>query len=162
MTETRAGPAVEVEGLTFRYRRAKEPAIRDVSLTVSPGEVVLVAGPSGCGKSTLIRAINGLIPHAYSGDLEGSVKVDGRSTMELKLRDLARTVGTVLQDPAKQIVGATVESELAFGPENLGVPREEIRERIREVAEQAGIQRLLARDERAREASASYWPWRAS
>ena len=71
MTETRAGPAVEVEGLTFRYRRATEPAIRDVSLTVSPGEVVLVAGPSGCGKSTLIRAINGLIPHAYSGDLEG-------------------------------------------------------------------------------------------
>ena len=75
--------------------------------------------------------------------------MDGRSTMELKLRDLARTVGTVLQDPAKQIVGATVESELAFGPENLGVPREEIRERIREVAEQAGIQRPSARDERA-------------
>jgi energy-coupling factor transport system ATP-binding protein len=149
VTETRAGPAVEVEGLTFRYRRATEPAIRDVSLTVSPGEVVLVAGPSGCGKSTLIRAINGLIPHAYSGDLEGSVKVDGRSTTELKLRDLARTVGTVLQDPAKQIVGATVESELAFGPENFGVPREEIRERIREVAEQAGIQRLLGRETNA-------------
>jgi energy-coupling factor transport system ATP-binding protein len=63
-------------------------------------------------------AINGLIPHAYSGDLEGSVRIDGQSTTELKLRDLARTVGTVLQDPAKQIVGATVESELAFGPEN--------------------------------------------
>ena len=57
-------PLVEVDGLTFRYRRATEPAIRDVSLTVAPGEVVLVAGPSGCGKSTLIRAINGLIPHA--------------------------------------------------------------------------------------------------
>ena len=146
MTEPAPGPIVEVDGLTFRYRRATEPAIRDVSLTVSSGEVVLVAGPSGCGKSTLIRAINGLIPHAYSGDLTGSVKVDGQSTTELKLRDLARTIGTVLQDPAKQIVGATVEAELAFGPENMGVPREEIRDRIREVAEQAGIQKLLGRE----------------
>jgi len=146
VTEPAPGPIVEVEGLTFRYRRATEPAIRDVSLTVSAGEVVLVAGPSGCGKSTLIRAINGLIPHAYSGDLTGTVRVDGQSTSELKLRDLARTIGTVLQDPAKQIVGAMVESELAFGPENMGTPREEIRERIREVAEQAGIQKLLGRE----------------
>lgn len=146
MTEPAPGPIVEVEGLTFRYRRATEPAIRDVSLTVSAGEVVLVAGPSGCGKSTLIRAINGLIPHAYSGDLTGTVRVDGQSTSELKLRDLARTIGTVLQDPAKQIVGAMVESELAFGPENMGTPREEIRERIREVAEQAGIEKLLGRE----------------
>jgi energy-coupling factor transporter ATP-binding protein EcfA2 len=139
-------PLVEVEGLTFRYRRASEPAIRDVSLTVAPGEVVLVAGPSGCGKSTLIRAINGLIPHAYSGDLEGTVRVAGGLTTELKLRDIARTVGTVLQDPAKQIVGATVESELAFGPENQGLPRAEIVERIRAVAAQAGIEPLLGRE----------------
>ena len=137
---------VEVDGLTFRYRRASEPAIRDVSLSVAAGEVVLVAGPSGCGKSTLIRAINGLIPHAYSGDLSGTVRIDGRATTEVKLRDLALDVGTVLQDPAKQIVGATVEAELAFGPENLGVPRDEIRDRIREVAEQAGIQKLLGRE----------------
>ena len=141
-----APPLVEIDGLTFRYRRASEPAIRDVSLTVQPGEVVLVAGPSGCGKSTLIRAINGLIPHAYSGELEGTVRVEGGLTTELKLRDIARTVGTVLQDPAKQIVGATVESELAFGPENQGVPRSEILERIREVAAQAGIEGILGRE----------------
>jgi energy-coupling factor transport system ATP-binding protein len=140
------GPLVEVEGLTFRYRRATEPAIRDVSLAVQPGEVVLVAGPSGCGKSTLIRAINGLIPHAYSGELAGTVRVEGQLTAELKLRDIARTVGTVLQDPAKQIVGATVESELAFGPENLGLPREEIRELIRSVGARAGIESLLGRE----------------
>ncbi|MFL5685132.1 MAG: ABC transporter ATP-binding protein [Chloroflexota bacterium] len=146
MTEPAPRPIVEVDGLTFRYRRATEPAIRDVSLAVSPGEIVLIAGPSGCGKSTLIRAINGLIPHAYSGDLTGSVMVDGQSTTELKLRDLARSIGTVLQDPAKQIVGATVEAELAFGPENMGVPRDEIRDRIREVADQAGIERLLGRE----------------
>jgi energy-coupling factor transport system ATP-binding protein len=143
---TAAAPLVAVDALTFRYRRATEPAIRDVSLTVAPGEIVLVAGPSGCGKSTLIRAINGLIPHAYTGELSGEVRVAGRPTTELKLRDIAHTVGTVLQDPAKQIVGATVEAELAFGPENMGVPREEIRERIREVAIQAGIEPLLGRE----------------
>jgi energy-coupling factor transporter ATP-binding protein EcfA2 len=140
------GPLVEVDGLTFRYRRASEPAIRDISLTIAPGEVVLVAGPSGCGKSTLIRAINGLIPHAYPGEMSGSVMVDGRPTTELKLRDIALTVGTVLQDPAKQIVGATVESELAFGPENLAMPRDAMLVRLREVAVQAGIEPLLGRE----------------
>jgi energy-coupling factor transporter ATP-binding protein EcfA2 len=145
VTEAPPPPIVDIEGLTYRYRRATEPAIRDVSLTIEPGEVLLVAGPSGCGKSTLIRAINGLIPHAYPGDLAGVVRIDGEATTDLKLRDIARTVGTVLQDPAKQIVGATVEAELAFGPENIGMPRQEIRDRIREVAQQAGIERLLGR-----------------
>jgi energy-coupling factor transport system ATP-binding protein len=139
-------PLVQVDDLTFRYRRATEPAIREVSLAVESGEVLLVAGPSGCGKSTLIRAINGLIPHAYPGELSGSVRLAGRPTTELKLRDIALTVGTVLQDPAKQIVGAAVEAELAFGPENLGVPREEIRDLINQVSEQAGIVPLLGRE----------------
>jgi energy-coupling factor transport system ATP-binding protein len=146
VTQPAPGPLVEVDGLTFRYRRASDPAIRDISLTIAPGEVVLVAGPSGCGKSTLIRAINGLIPHAYPGEMSGVVRVEGRPTVDLKLRDIALTVGTVLQDPAKQIVGATVESELAFGPENLATPREDIRTRLREVAAQAGIEPLLGRE----------------
>lgn len=139
-------PLIEVERLTFRYRRAAQPAIRDLSLTVSPGEVILVAGPSGCGKSTLIRAMNGLIPHAYSGELAGRVLVDGRPAAELPLRDIARVVGTVLQDPAKQIVGATVEAELAFGPENIGLPRSEIRDRIGRVADQTALGALLGRE----------------
>ncbi len=144
-----SGPLVDIAGLTFRYRRATEPAIRDVSFAVHPGEVMLIAGPSGCGKSTLIRAINGLIPHAYPGDLGGTVSVAGRLTTETKLRDIAQTIGTVLQDPAKQIVGATVEAELAFGPENLGIPRDEIRARIDEVAVRAGIESLLGRETHA-------------
>ena len=139
-------PVVRIDNLTFRYRRASEPAIRDIDLIVEAGEVLLVAGPSGCGKSTLIRAINGLIPHAYPGELAGTVRIDGRLTTELRLRDLAARIGTVLQDPAKQIVGATVEAELAFGPENLGTDRTEIRARIGAVAERAGIQNLLGRE----------------
>jgi energy-coupling factor transport system ATP-binding protein len=146
MTTPGDAPLVEVERLTFRYRRATEPAVHDLSLSLRPGEVVLVAGPSGCGKSTLIRAMNGLIPHAYPGELSGVVRIEGRPTTELRLREIAGTVGTVLQDPAKQIVGATVEAELAFGPENLGLPRDEIRARIGAVIERAGIVGLSGRE----------------
>src|SRR3990170_1593431 len=127
-------PLLEIESLTFRYRRATKPALRDLSLTLQDGEVLLVAGPSGCGKSTLIRAINGLIPHSYRGDLRGRVLVDGHSVARVRLRDLAELVGTVLQDPRKQLVASTVEGELAFGPENLAVPRAEIRRRLIEIA----------------------------
>jgi energy-coupling factor transport system ATP-binding protein len=143
---TSDGPLVEVDGLTFRYRRATEPAIRDISLTIEPGEILLVAGPSGCGKSTLIRAINGLIPHAYPGELAGRVTVAGEEVAKQPLRATSLAVGTVLQDPARQIVGATVESELAFGPENHGMDRAEIRDRIRDVAARVRIEHLLGRD----------------
>jgi energy-coupling factor transporter ATP-binding protein EcfA2 len=139
-------PLVEVDDLTFRYRRATEPALRNVSLRIEPGEVLLIAGPSGCGKSTLIRALNGLIPHAYRGELSGSVRIGGRSTTELRLREISQVIGTLLQDPAKQIVGATVEAELAFGPENLGVSPGEIRERIGEVVADTGIAHLAGRE----------------
>jgi energy-coupling factor transport system ATP-binding protein len=140
-----AAPLVEVDDLTFRYRRASEPALRDVTLRIEPGEVLLVAGPSGCGKSTLIRALNGLIPHAYRGDLTGSVRVAGRLTTELRLRELARLVGTVLQDPRKQLVASTIRGELAFGPENLAVPPDEIDRVMTAVVRRAGIEHLVPR-----------------
>jgi energy-coupling factor transporter ATP-binding protein EcfA2 len=140
------GPLLEIDSLTFRYRRATQPAIRDLSLTMERGEVLLVAGPSGCGKSTLIRAINGLIPHAYSGEMAGEVRLAGVATGKLRLREIALTVGTLLQDPAKQIVGSTTEAELAFGPENLGWLPSEIRARIDEVVPQAAITSLAGRE----------------
>lgn len=140
------GPLLEIEELTFRYRRASEPAIRGVSLAVDPGEVVLLAGPSGCGKSTLIRAMNGLIPHAYRGELRGAVRIAGRASVEMRLREISLLVGTVLQDPAKQILGATVEAELAFGPENLGVGRHEILARIGRVVRQTDLESLAGRE----------------
>ncbi len=139
------GSLVEVDDLTFRYRRGTEPAIRDVTLSIERGEVLLVAGPSGCGKSTLIRALNGLIPHAYRGEISGSVRIAGSSTRELRLRDLARLVGTVLQDPRKQLVASTVRGELAFGPENLGIPAAEINGTLETVVARAEIQHLAER-----------------
>jgi energy-coupling factor transport system ATP-binding protein len=140
------GPLLEIESLTFRYRRATEPAIRDLTLSLAAGEVLLVAGPSGCGKSTLIRAINGLIPHAYPGEMSGVVRLAGKQTAEMRLREISLSVGTLLQDPAKQIIGSTVESELAFGPENLGWTSEAIRARIAEVSGEAGIGTLAGRE----------------
>ena len=140
-----SAPLIEVDDLTFQYRRATTPALRNVSLRVEPGEVLLVAGPSGCGKSTLIRAINGLIPHSYRGELSGAVRIAGRATTELRLRELATLVGTVLQDPRKQLVASTVRGELAFGPENLAVAPEEINRMLGVIAGRAGIERLLDR-----------------
>jgi energy-coupling factor transport system ATP-binding protein len=138
-------PLLEVERLSFRYRRATEPALRDVSFRLRAGEVLLVAGPSGCGKSTLIRALNGLIPHSYRGEMSGGVRLEGATTADRRLRELATVVGTVLQDPAKQVVASTVVGELAFGPENLGMPPHEIGRRIDEVSSAAEIRELLAR-----------------
>jgi energy-coupling factor transport system ATP-binding protein len=116
-----------------------------VSLAVAPGEVLLVAGPSGCGKSTLIRALNGLIPHSYRGELTGRVLVGGLDTAVTPLRGLASVVGTVLQDPARQVVASTVQAELTFGPENLGVERAEIGRRLARVAIESGLEPLMPR-----------------
>ncbi|WP_214410684.1 ABC transporter ATP-binding protein [Sphaerisporangium fuscum] len=136
---------IEVRDVTVRYLSTGRTALGPVSFTVSSGDLMLVSGPSGCGKSTLLRLVNGLIPHAYRAEVEGEVIVGGRPVTGRTIRDLSSVVGTMLQDPRKQIVGTTVTAELAFGPENLGLPREEIRRRITEVAERLGITHLLDR-----------------
>jgi energy-coupling factor transport system ATP-binding protein len=138
-------PVVSVEGLSFSYRRRTEHALRDVTFDVAPGEILLVAGPSGCGKSTLIRVLNGLIPHSYRGELIGRARVGGLDTAVTPLRGLASVVGTVLQDPARQVVASTVQAELTFGPENLGVERAEIGRRLAGVAIESGLEPLMAR-----------------
>src|SRR3712207_1789047 len=106
---------ITVEHLSFRYRRAREPALFDVSLEIYPGEVLLIAGPSGCGKSTLLRCLNGLIPRTYRGEIEGSITIAGRDAQEMSLAEIAGLAGTVLQDPERQIVASHVLEEVAFG-----------------------------------------------
>lgn len=152
---TDISPAVYVQGLSFRYRSATDDedgpstadaqsyprAIEDISFELLAGELMLIAGPSGCGKSTLLKCLNGLIPHSYKGALSGEIRLDGRSTRGLSLLELARHVGTMLQDPDKQILGSTVEQEIAFGMENLGVPRKQMLQRIREVLAQLHLER---------------------
>ena len=119
--------------------------MRDFSLLVNDGEIVILAGPSGCGKSTLLRAVNGLIPHMYPGEYSGEVLVAGTSVKDSAMRDLAQKVGLLFQDPENQIFMFSVERDIAFGLENLGVGREEMRERVDGAMRLLGISELAAR-----------------
>jgi energy-coupling factor transport system ATP-binding protein len=122
---TKPHPLV-VEDLTFSYRDREENAIHNISFSVNPGEILLVAGASGCGKTTLIRCINGLIPRSYKGKLTGHVFVHGKDSRKWPLSRTSQQIGTVLQDPERQILGTKVLNEVAFGLENLGMSRDEI------------------------------------
>jgi energy-coupling factor transport system ATP-binding protein len=137
---------VSVRQLSFTYRRTHTPALIDISLEVRPGEVLLIAGPSGCGKSTLLRCLNGLIPTTYSGEMWGTIMVGGRDALDLTLADVSRTVGTVLQDPERQIVASHVFEEVAFGLENLGLPPAEIRVRVEETLRELNLLHLAERE----------------
>jgi energy-coupling factor transport system ATP-binding protein len=139
--------SLELDAITYTYAKRSQPALHEVSAVFQPGEVALLIGASGSGKTTLIRCVNGLIPRAYKeGTLNGQIRCFGESTAALSLAQIASRVATVLQDPEKQIVATTVRSDLAFGLENLGQPREDIQARVAKVAEQLDIAHLLNRE----------------
>ncbi len=121
-----------VEKLSFRYRDRQGAAIQDISFEARPGEILLIAGASGCGKTTLIRCINGLIPRSYKGEMEGRILALGEEIKDWPLSRISQRIGTVLQDPERQILGTKVINEVAFGLENLTVARAEIYERVEE------------------------------
>ncbi len=124
------GEIIASTGLGFKYSGAKLPAIEDVNLSIRRGEFVLLTGPSGCGKTTLCRCFNGLIPNFYQGEISGELLVDGTSVFSQLTSELSRKVGYVFQNPENQLFALTVEKDVAFGPENLGLSRDEIRERV--------------------------------
>jgi energy-coupling factor transporter ATP-binding protein EcfA2 len=121
---------VEARNLGFQYEGTEAHAIRGVNFSIERGEFVLLAGPSGCGKTTLCRCLNGLIPHFYPGIEEGEILVDGSKVTSLPTSEVSRKVGYVFQNPENQLFALTVEKDVAFGPENLGLSRSEIRERV--------------------------------
>jgi energy-coupling factor transporter ATP-binding protein EcfA2 len=128
---SRNSPAlVSVNNLSFRYFGSKDPVLQNVKLQVYKNEIVLIVGHSGSGKSTLLRAINGLIPHQHNGDYSGEVIVDGLTVGTTEMSKLALHVGYIFQNPENQIFMFTVERDIGFGLENLGLPRKEIRERV--------------------------------
>src|SRR5512143_2387840 len=135
-----------LEDISFRYRDRKGAAINHISFEAHPGEILLIAGASGCGKTTLVRSVNGLIPRSYKGDLTGRVLVFGEDTSGWKLSQISQKVGTVLQDPERQILGTKVLHEVAFGMENLNLPREEIYERVDEALALLKITHLRDRE----------------
>ncbi|MEJ6399864.1 ABC transporter ATP-binding protein [Nicoliella lavandulae] len=121
---------IKFEHVTFQYYSQAEPTLKDINLTIQPGEKVLIVGPSGSGKSTLGNLINGIIPHNYRGDLSGTVNVDGINVAESSVFDLSLKVGTVLQNANEQFVGLTTAEDLAFGMENDDTPTDEMHARV--------------------------------
>ncbi len=136
---------IRFERVTVTYADAPSPALRDVDLTVEEGELCLVVGPTGAGKSTLLGAINGLVPHFTGGTLAGRVTVDGRDTSTHHPRDLADVVGVVGQDPLAGFVTDTVEEELAYAMEQLGVAPDVMRTRVEETLDLLGLADLRHR-----------------
>ncbi|MFW6690134.1 ABC transporter ATP-binding protein [Streptomyces sp. MAR4 CNX-425] len=136
---------IRFEDVSVVYDGAAEPAIRGVDLTVPEGELALLVGPSGVGKSTLLNAVCGLVPHFTGGTLRGRVTVAGRDTRTHPPRELADVVGTVGQDPLAHFVTDTVEDELAYGMESLGLPRDTMRRRVEETLDLLGLAGLRDR-----------------
>ncbi|MEU0113917.1 ATP-binding cassette domain-containing protein [Streptomyces bobili] len=136
---------IRFENVSVTYDGCSEATVQDVDFTVPEGELVLLAGPSGVGKSTLLGTVGGLVPHFTGGTLRGRVTVAGRDTRTHKPRELADVVGTVGQDPLSHFVTDTVEEELAYGMESLGLPPAVMRRRVEETLDLLGLAGLRDR-----------------
>jgi energy-coupling factor transport system ATP-binding protein len=138
---------IELKNVTYVYPGSSEPAIRELSLEIPEGQFCAVAGVNSAGKSTLAYLIAGFIPHFYHGNLQGEVLISGKKTSRTQLSDLVQQVGLIQQNPFNQISGTkvTVREEIAFGLENLGVPRPEMIERVETVMELVGVRDLADR-----------------
>ena len=131
--------------MSFKYKGSEEGLLKNVSLSVKEGETLLLCGASGSGKTTIIRLINGLIPHYYPGDMEGSTFVAGYDIARTQLYDLAGKVGTVFQNPRSQFFSVDTDGEIVFGPENVGLDPGEIEKRKYIVVREMNIEKLLGR-----------------
>ena len=136
---------ISFQNFSFRYEESKDFTLRGIDMTVQTGEFILLTGRSGCGKTTLIRSLNGLIPHFYPGEIQGDLVMDGHSLLEMKPAQLAGQVGTVFQDPRSQFFMTDTTRELAFGCENMGLPREETIDRIAKTAKDLELADYLNR-----------------
>jgi len=139
-------PIIKITDLHFRYKKAGRSVFGGLNLAVRPGERVAILGPSEAGKSTLALCLQGLIPRMIKGDFRGAIEVDGVLTATCRPRQLAGRVGILLQDFEAQLFATRVDQEVAFGPENLGLPREELHHRVGECLELTGLAGLDDRD----------------
>jgi energy-coupling factor transporter ATP-binding protein EcfA2 len=136
---------IDIKNLSVRYAGQREWALREIDLHIEPGEFVLITGPSGCGKSTLARCLTGLIPQAQAAQLQGEIRVNGLDVTAYPVSRLAAHAGLVFQNPATQLFNLYVGEEAGFGPRNLGLPLEEVEERVAFALEATGIEHLRDR-----------------
>ena len=136
---------IELENINFQYKGSSEGSLVNVNLNIEEGQTVLMCGASGSGKTSVIRLINGLIPHYYSGELEGEIKVAGHDIKKTELHELAGTVGTVFQNPRSQFFSVDTDGEIVFGPENIGLEPKEIKARMNDVVAEMNLDEILGR-----------------
>ncbi|MBV4427521.1 energy-coupling factor ABC transporter ATP-binding protein [Clostridium tyrobutyricum] len=137
------GKIIEIENLTWKYSNTDKPALDNVSLDIEENSFIGVCGPNEAGKTSLVSCIKGLIPNNFMGIYQGEVKLFGKDIKTLNTKELAEYVGFVFADPESQFTSMSVEEELAFGMENLGLDRKEIGKRIEWVSEITGLEDLL-------------------
>jgi len=134
-----SNPIITLENVSWAYSRAREWTLKNISLTIEEGECIAVMGENGAGKTTFCRLLNGLIPHALDGKLTGTVTIDGMETKSCTVADLAKKTGMAFEDPQTQLFTAKVSDEIAFALENMLMPPDEIRERVRWALDIAGL-----------------------
>jgi len=134
---------IEIKDYTWRYLHTESPALNSINLTIEEGSFVGIIGPNGAGKTTLAYSVDGLIPGQYNGIKKGTVKIFGKEVESYKKGELQQVVGVVFSDPEAQFTAMTVEDELVFGMENIGLTIPEIRERLEWVTELTGLSDLL-------------------
>ncbi|MHA2182009.1 MAG: energy-coupling factor ABC transporter ATP-binding protein [Promethearchaeota archaeon] len=135
---------IRFDNFSYRYKGNEEYALKDINLKIEKeGNFILLCGETGSGKTTLIKCMNGLIPQFYSGFYKGNVFINGTNTVKTSIANLSTEVGIVFQNPENQLIAMNVEHEIAFGLENLGVPREEIAQKIEDSASLTEIEHLL-------------------
>ena len=138
---------IRVNDLTFAYDNDPERiALEGITFSLEPETITAIIGLSGCGKSTLCQILCGIIPQCIGGNLSGQILIDDMDVRQAPLKNLCQKIGYVMQDPDRQIIAATVEDELAFGPENLALPPEEIRGRVDRSLELLGIEELALKN----------------
>ena len=141
-TSASADPIISLSGLTYHHYGKTAPALTNINVTIERGSFTLLVGPSGSGKSTLCMLLNGIIPHILGGELEGKVLVDGQDVSESKVQNMAHSVGLLFQDPEWMFATLQVEDEVAFGPENLRQPAQEITAQVTRSLEYVGMNHL--------------------
>ncbi len=141
--ENRNNPIIDFENVSFKYRAQQEPTLKDINLKIYPGEKVLIAGQSGSGKSTLAHCLNALIPCSFTGDMSGTLRVDGQEPSKLGVFGMSKIVGTVLQDTDGQFIALTVAEDIAFALENENTPQKEMYEKVDSVASRLELTDLL-------------------
>ena len=140
---------ISFKDVTYSYPGTETPAIKNINLTIKEGEIILVTGPSGAGKTTLCSTLNRIVPEAYEGELSGEICFRGENISKYSIGKMAFKAGMLFQDPSGQLINPTVADEVAFGPENKGVPVKKIEELIDEYVGYVHMEEYLDRSPQA-------------